>query len=37
MAKHVSKAGKVDPGVGLTLPVKFACKQEQTRVTLVLR
>ena len=28
--KHVSKAGKVDPGDGVTLPVKFACKPELT-------
>ena len=28
--KHVSKAGKVDPGVRVTLPVKFACKPELT-------
>ena len=26
MTKHVSKAGKVDPGDRVTLPVKFACK-----------
>ena len=30
MTKHVSKAGKVDPGVRVTLPVKFACKPELT-------
>ena len=30
MTKHVSKAGKVDPGDRLTLPVKFACKPELT-------
>ena len=28
--KHVSKAGKVDPGVRVTLSVKFACKPEPT-------
>ena len=28
MTKHVSKAGKVDPGDRVTLPVKFACKPE---------
>ena len=26
MTKHVSKAGKVDPGDRVTLPVKFAWK-----------
>ena len=26
MTKHVSKAGKVDPGHRVTLPVKFAWK-----------
>ena len=26
MTKHVSKAGKVDPGDRVTLPVKIACK-----------
>ena len=30
MTKHVIKAGKVDPGVRVTLPVKFACKPELT-------
>ena len=30
MTKHVSKAGKVDPGVRVTLTVKFACKPELT-------
>ena len=30
MTKHVSKAGKVDPGDRVTLPVKFACKPELT-------
>ena len=28
MAKHVSKAGKVDSGDRVTLPVKFGCKLE---------
>ena len=28
MIKHVSKAGKVDPGNRVTLPVKFACKPD---------
>ena len=30
MTKHVSKAGEVDPGDKVTLPVKFACKPELT-------
>ena len=30
MTKHVSKACKVDQGVRVTLPVKFACKPELT-------
>ena len=30
MTKHVSKAGKVDQGDRVTLPVKFACKRELT-------
>ena len=30
MTKHVSKAGKVDPGDRVTLPVKFAWKPEIT-------
>ena len=30
MTKHINKAGKVDPGDGVTLPVKFACKPELT-------
>ena len=30
MMKHVSKAGKVDPGDRVTLRVKFACKSELT-------
>ena len=28
MTKRVSKAGKVDPGNRVTLPVKFACKPD---------
>ena len=35
MKKHVSKTGKVDPGDGVTLPVKFACKPELTLTCLV--
>ena len=27
--KQVSKAGKVDPGDRVTLPVKFACKPDK--------
>ena len=30
MTKHVSKAGKDDPGDRVTLPVKFAGKQALT-------
>ena len=30
MRKHVSKAGKVDSGDRVTLPLKFACKPELT-------
>ena len=30
MTKHVSKAGKVDSGDRVTLPVKFVCKPELT-------
>ena len=30
LTKHVSKAGKVDPGDRVTLSVKFACKPEVT-------
>ena len=30
MTKHISKAGKVEPGDRVALPVKFACKQEVT-------
>ena len=33
--KHVSKAGKVDPGGRVTLPVKFACKPELTLTRLL--
>ena len=35
MKKHVSKAGKVDPCDRVTLPVKFACKQELTLTRLL--
>ena len=35
MAKHVWKAGKVDPGDRVTLPVKFACKPELTLTRLL--
>ena len=36
MTKHVSKAGKVDPGDTVTgLPVKFACKPELTLTRLL--
>ena len=35
MMKHVSKVGKVDPGDGVTLPVKFACKPELTLTRLL--
>ena len=35
MTKYVSKAGKVDPGDRVTLPVKFACKQELTLTCLL--
>ena len=35
MTKHVSKAGKVDPGDRVTLPVKFSCKQELTLTRLL--
>ena len=30
MTKHVSKVGKVDPSVRVTLTVEFACKPELT-------
>ena len=37
MTKHVSKAkaGKVDLGDGVTLPVKFACKPDLTLTRLL--
>jgi len=35
MTKHVSKAGKVDPGDRITLPVKFASKPELTLTRLL--
>ena len=35
MTEHVSKASKVDPGDRVTLPVKFACKQELTLTRLL--
>ena len=35
MTKHVSKAGKVDPGDRVTLPVKIACKPELTLTRLL--
>ena len=35
MTKQVSKAGKVDPGDRVTLPVKLACKPELTLKGLV--
>ena len=35
MTKHVSKVGIVDPGDGVTLPVKFACKPELTLTRLL--
>ena len=35
ISKHVSKAGKVEPGDRVTLPVKIACKPDPlARVTL---
>ena len=30
MVKHISKAGRVDPGYRATLPVKLVCKLEVT-------
>ena len=36
MTKQVSKAGKVDPGDRVTLPVKFACKPERLSLTRLL-
>ena len=35
MLKHISKAGKVDLGYIVTLPVKFACKPELTLTRLL--
>ena len=35
MTKHLSKAGKVDLGDRVTLPVKFACKPELTLTRLL--
>ena len=35
MTKHVIKAGKVDPGDRVTLPVKFAFKLELTLTRLL--
>ena len=35
MTKHVSKAGKVDPGDRVTLPVKFDFKPELTLTCLL--
>ena len=35
MPKHISKAGKVDLGYIVTLPVKFACKPELTLTRLL--
>ena len=35
MTKHVNKAGKVDPGDRVTLPVKFAYKPELTLTRLL--
>ena len=35
MTKHVTKAGKVDSGDRVTLPVKFACKPELTLTCLL--
>ena len=35
MTKDVSKAGKVDPGDRITLPVKFASKPELTLTRLL--
>ena len=35
MTKHVSKAGKVNPGDRVTLHVKFACKPELTLTCLL--
>ena len=35
MTKHASKAGKVDPGDTVTLPLKLACKPELTLTRLL--
>ena len=35
MRKYISKAGKIDPGDRVTLPVKFACKPELTLTCLL--
>ena len=35
MTKHISKAGKIDLGYIVTLPVKFACKPELTLTRLL--
>ena len=35
MTKDVSKAGKVNPGDRVALPVKFACKPELTLTRLL--
>ena len=35
MTKHVSKAGKVDLGDWVTLPMKFACKPDLTLTCLL--
>ena len=35
MTKHVSKAGKVDTGDRVTLPVKFTCKSELSLIRLL--
>ena len=35
MAKHVIKAGKVDPGDWVTLPMNFACIPELTLTRLL--
>ena len=35
MTKQVSKAGKVDQGDRVTLPMKFACKPELTLTCLL--
>ena len=35
MMKYISKAGKIDLGYIVTLPVKFACKPELTLTRLL--